>query len=398
LKGGVVPVAGAGILRQLFVLLQFGILIGLMIAAIVIHRQTAFGLEAGLRFDRDQMLAIVMPDNTANCARSALADSVRALPGVRGVACSGNVLGNYGSRVFRAPDGREITLGYTAVGPGFFELLGLKPLAGRFLSPSEADVTPGDPMGRTFDRTYPMVMNETGVRQLGYADPKAALGKVLVALTEVNPGTRHEIVGVVPDFAKDSVRKAIEPAFFSTTNGGYELDVKLHGHDVPQTLAAIDRLWRQTEPAEGPISRRFFDEVVEDLYRDLTRQGTLFTVCASLAVLLAVLGLFGLAAFTVERRTQEIGVRKALGASTSDVARLLLWRFVKPVLAANLIAWPLLGWIMSRWLETFAYRIDLPLWSFPVAAAAALVIAVATVGGHSMKVARAVPVKALRYE
>jgi putative ABC transport system permease protein len=257
---------------------------------------------------------------------------------------------------------------------------------------------PGDPRERSLDRTYPIVVNETAARQLGYADPQAALGKVLVALTEVRPGTRHEIVGVVPDFARDSVRTAIEPALFYRTDTLLELDVKLRGQNVPQTLAAIGRLWNQTAPIAGPISRRFFDQFVEERYRDLTRQGVVFTVSASLAVVLAVLGLFGLAAFTVERRTREIGVRKALGASTSDVTRLLLWRFVKPVLAANLIAWPLLAWVMSRWLQAFAYRIDFPLWVFPAAAAVALVIAVVTVSGHSIRVARSVPLKALRYE
>ena len=119
---------------------------------------------------------------------------------------------------------------------------------------------------------------------------------------------------------------------------------------------------------------------------------------SALALLLAAMGLFGLAAFTVERRTREIGVRKALGAHTSDVTRLLLWQFAKPVLAANLIAWPLVAWLMLRWLKGFAYHIDLPLWLFPAAAAAALSIALLTVSGHSMRVARAAPVKALRHE
>jgi putative ABC transport system permease protein len=252
-------------------------------------------------------------------------------------------------------------------------------------------------MGRSLDRTYHAVVNETAARQLGYADPKAALGKVFVSMTNVRAGTRHEIVGVVPDFARDSVRAAIGPAFFSSADG-FELEVRMRGQDVSQTLAAIDRLWSQTSPIPGPISRRFLDQYVEDLYLDLTRQGTFFTAFASLAVVLAALGLFGLAAFTVERRTREIGVRKALGASTSDVTRLLLWKFVKPVLAANLIAWPLIAWFMSRWLQGFAYRIDMPLWAFPMAALVALAIAVVTVGGHSIKVARSAPVKALRYE
>jgi putative ABC transport system permease protein len=398
LKGGVVQPAGAGTLRQLFVLLQFGILIGLMLAATIVHRQTAFGLRSGLRFDHDQMLSIVMPSEAGYCRKSAFTDGVRALPGVRGTACSSNFLSNYGTQTYRAADGREVTLQDAYVGPGLFELLGLKPLAGRFLSASEADLFPSEPSARSLDRTYPAVVNETAARQLGYADPKAALGKVFVSLTNVRPGTRHEIVGVVPDFARDSVRAAIEPVFFSTTIGSFELDVKLRGQDVPQTLAAIDRLWNQTSPLPGPISRRFFDQYVEDLYRDLTRQGTFFTVLASLAIVLAALGLFGLAAFTVERRTREIGVRKALGASTSDVTRLLLWRFVKPVLAANLIAWPVIGWLMARWLREFAYHIELPLWVFPIAGGVALVIALVTVGGHSIRVGRSAPVRALRYE
>jgi putative ABC transport system permease protein len=398
LKGGVVQAPGAGTLRQVFVLLQFGILIGLTLAATIIHRQTAFGLRSGLRFDHDQMLSITVPGEAGYCTRSAFSDAVRALPGVRGVACSNNFLQNYGTQTYRAPDGREVMLKNASSGPGLFELLGLKPVAGRFLRASEADVFPSEPRARSLDRTYPAVVNETAARQLGYADAKAALGKVFVSLTDVRPGTRHEIVGVAPDFARDSVRTAIEPAFFNAHSSSFELDVKLRGQDVPQTLAAIDRLWEKTAPIPGPIPRRFLDQYVEDLYRDLTRQGTFVTIFASLAVVLAALGLFGLAAFTVERRTLEIGVRKALGASTSDVTRLLLWQFVKPVLAANLIAWPVIAWLMSRWLQAFAYRISLPLWSFPLAAAAAVAIATITVGAHSIRVARSAPVKALRYE
>ena len=398
LKSGVVQAGGAGRVRQFFVLLQFAILIGLTLATIIMHRQTEFGLRSGLRFDYDQMLSITLPSDPGYCLRSAFSDGVRALPGVSGTACSSNFLQNYGTQAYRAPDGREVTLQDGYVGPGLFELLGLRPVAGRFLSAGEADAFPSEPVRRSLDRTYHTVVNETAMRQLGYADPKAALGKVFVSLTNVRPGTRHEIVGVVPDFARDSVRTAIEPAFFSTGDTFFELEVRMRGQDVPRTLAAIDQLWSQTAPIPGPISRRFLDQYVEDLYRDLTRQGTFFTVFASLAVVLAALGLFGLAAFTVERRTREIGVRKALGASTSDVTRLLLWRFVKPVLAANLIAWPLIAWFMSRWLQAFAYHIDMPLWAFPAAAVVALAIAVVTVGGHSIKVARSAPVQALRYE
>ncbi len=257
---------------------------------------------------------------------------------------------------------------------------------------------PDVPMKRDLAKIYRTVVNETAARELGYASPRAAIGQIFTSVSDVRAGTRREIIGVVPDFARESVRAAIQPVFYDYIPFANRLNVKLRGAEVPATLAQIDRLWKQMAPAPAPISRTFYDDYVESLYRDLERQGTLFSIFASLALLLAMMGLFGLAAFTVERRTLEIGVRKALGASTFDLTRLLLWQFAKPVLAANLIAWPIAAWLMSRWLNGFAYHIDMPLWLFPAAAAVALVIATITVSGHSLRVSREVPVKALKYE
>ena len=393
LKGDGIHAPGAGRLRQLFVLLQFTILIGLILATGVIHQQAAFGLRQGLRFDYDQLLSIVVP--SGHCERSPFTSAVRALPGVRGTACSTEFLSNFGTQLYRTGDGRDVTLQNVDIGPGLFELLGLKPVAGRFFAPDrEADVIPWE---RDLARTYHTVINETAARELGYGAAAAAIGQVFTSVSDVHAGTRREIIGVVPDFARDSVRVAIDPVYFDNSGGSNTLNVKLRGSDVPQTLQAIDRLWKQSA-MPAPISRRFYDQYVENLYRDLERQATVFSIFSALALLLAAMGLFGLAAFTVERRTREIGVRKALGAHTSDVTRLLLWQFAKPVLAANLIAWPLAAWLMLRWLKGFAYHIDLPLWLFPAAAAAALSIALLTVSGHSVRVARAAPVKALRHE
>jgi putative ABC transport system permease protein len=137
---------------------------------------------------------------------------------------------------------------------------------------------------------------------------------------------------------------------------------------------------------------------VQELYVDVTSQAAVFSAFAGIAVFIACLGLFGLAAFTAERRTKEIGIRKAMGAGQWDIVKLLVWQFTKPVLLANLIAWPIGYYFMNRWLQGFAYHADLEPWIFPAAAAIALVIALLTVSAHAFLVARAKPVTALRYE
>ena len=158
----------------------------------------------------------------------------------------------------------------------------------------------------------------------------------------------------------------------------------------------IDAAWSQI--MHSSIHRRFLSQSLQDMYADIILQGTAISLGTGLAVVIAALGLFGLSAHSTEQRTKEIGIRKSMGAGTGDIVRLLMWQFTKPVLWANLIAWPLAAWLMTRWLETFAYHIDLPLWLFPATAAVALTIALLTVSVHSILVARAKPVAALRYE
>jgi putative ABC transport system permease protein len=251
-----------------------------------------------------------------------------------------------------------------------------------------------------------ILINESAARVMGFANPAEAVGKSFVwtrwAQTgygpNIPPAGTSRIVGVVPDFTLGSIRTAIVPALYYVDPYRTQfLLMKLDGSSIPETLRGIDQAWRSTGHFR-PAAYVFESRAVQNLYQDVITQGVALAVLAGLAILIACVGLFALAAFTTEQRTKEIGVRKALGASTSDLVRLLLWQFTKPVLWANLIAWPAAFWAMDHWLHGFAYRVDLPPWLFLLASAAAVLIAWGTVATHAFLTARARPATALRYE
>jgi putative ABC transport system permease protein len=256
------------------------------------------------------------------------------------------------------------------------------------------------------DQQPSVVLNESGARQLGFARPADAVGRTLrwarwsaaKTNTALPPIRGSQVIGVVHDFTLGSIRQAIQPAIFYVDPGDDRFIVaKLDGAAAPDTLRAMNGLWRRLGH-DRPLAYAFEDATVQAVYRDVITQGVAIAICAGLAVVIACLGLFALAAFVTERRTKEIGVRKAMGASSSDVVRLLLWQFTQPVLWANLIAWPVAFWVMDYWLHGFAYRVDLPVWLFLAAAAAAALIAWVTVSFQSWMAARAKPALALRYE
>jgi putative ABC transport system permease protein len=170
----------------------------------------------------------------------------------------------------------------------------------------------------------------------------------------------------------------------------------LIGSQIPQALAAIDATWSQL--MHTGIRRRFMSQELQEMYADIILQGTAITLGAALAGVIAALGLFGLSAHSAERRTKEIGIRKVMGASSIDIVRLMLGEFSRPVLWANLIAWPVTWWATSRWLSGFTQRVDLPFWLFLAAGGGALLIGCATVLHHALTVARSTPATALRYE
>ena len=209
------------------------------------------------------------------------------------------------------------------------------------------------------------------------------------------------MIGVAPDFTLGSMREPIQPALSSIGRNlppySVALAAKLDAAQLPQTLSEVDRIWRRVGGGE-PKLQVFVDQFTLRLYIDTMIQGATIALAALIALSIAGLGLFALSAYTTERRTKEIGIRKAMGAGSSDVLRLLLWRFSRPVLIANLIAWPLAWLVMRQWLQTFAYRVELAPWTFLAAGVGALVMAWAAVLAHALRVARAKPVNALRYE
>jgi putative ABC transport system permease protein len=207
-----------------------------------------------------------------------------------------------------------------------------------------------------------------------------------------------EIIGVVTDFPMGSIRDPIGPTVFYVEPNLFQLmSVKLSGRQIPETLGSIDLLWKRLG-SPRPISRFFFDQQVENTYQDMIRQERLMTGLQTVALLIACLGLFGIAAFNSERRTKEIGIRKVMGAETRDIMRMLLLQFSKPVFYGSLIAWPVAAYIMNRWLQGFAYHVPLGPWLFIATTALTLIVALVTVSAHCWPVARAKPAAALRYE
>jgi putative ABC transport system permease protein len=454
LKGQQIRGGGSGIVRESLVVIQFAVLIGLILAAGVIYRQTAFAMNEALRLNKDQVVIVRTTCSTA------LRNEIGALPGVQAVACSSAapLELNAPSGGVLVPHGNGLRFQLSMVDFEFFELYGLQPLAGRFFDrdhgadsvhPESPDSSPatesndsvasassgaaqaertgkpktGEKSGsgavpqsseesdtqadapvesQSAGSGSAVVINEELRRQLGIRTPREAIG---LTLNQVRPTSKgdvkivpSEIIGVVQDFPMGSISEAIPPVCFYIDPSRFQvMSIKLTGRSIPETLADVRRVWQRVGESR-PIDMFFFEQHTQELYASITQLGTLLAIAAGIAVFIGCLGLFGLSAFTTERRTKEIGVRKALGAARGDIVGMLLWEFSRPVLWANLLVWPISFYLLRRWLQSFAYRIDLSVWMFAAVGGAALLIAWFTVIGHAMRVASAHPVRALRYE
>jgi len=401
LKGGLVQNITSGRVRQALVILQFAMLIGLVLFAATIARQTVYSLNEGMRLDKDQVLAVVSEPCT-----EALRDAMRAVQGVRKGACaSAMALGMADIQDNASVDNRHRLVYVAPVDFGFFDVYGVKPIAGRLQDSGR----PADGYMAGAGTNPPVVINETAVRKLGFTSPAAAIGHTVIWHLHTDLDTAFgndraqpsQIIGVVPDFTFASMRNPVHPTLYmvgpKVAYYSLVLNLKLDGRHIPETLQGIDRVWKKLAPGQ-PEQRVFVSLFTMRLYIDTIVQAAVIAIAAVVALTIAALGLFGLSAYTTERRTKEIGVRKAMGASSGDILRLLLWQFTQPVLWANLVAWPVSFLVLRWWLQGFAYHVDMAPWTFVAAGAGALVIAWATVFTHALRVSRAKPVRALRYE
>jgi putative ABC transport system permease protein len=407
LKARAGAASGGARLRLGLVVVQFAVTIGLLIVTLVINRQIAYATTQVLRFDKNLMLTIDltgMPGRPSadglgrldEAPVKALRARLAAVPGVQAMAATftlplwSNMLSTDFSRSGQQP----ITFTIQPVDFDYFGIYRLPLLAGRDFSRTFAE-----DKASVGDRTpiSSAIVNQTALRTLGFVDPSAAIGQEINGSDPTLP-TRLRIVGVAPDFPLDSVRQRVPPSVFIVEPDLFKvLSVRLSGANLPETLRGIDAAWHDAVP-QRPISRVFLDDRIAGLYLDIARERQVFAAFAGCALLIGCLGMVGLSAYTVKRRTKEIGIRKALGASALDVLWLLARQFTKPVLLANLVAWPIAYWFVRRWLDGFAYRIALALDPFLVAALCVVVIALATTAFHAVQAARSKPVTALRYE
>jgi putative ABC transport system permease protein len=263
--------------------------------------------------------------------------------------------------------------------------------------------------GRNFSREFPsevrggggnpsqagaLLLNETAVKRFGWDDP---IGKeVIQVFGELR--LHYTVIGVLKDFHYSSLRNPIMPMkLFLGRNPSRLVSIKIQPQDVRGTLERIEKAWNQFNP-NYPFDFYFYDSVFAQRYREERNLQTLFRYFSALAIFIGCLGLFGLASFAAEQRTKEIGIRKILGASSWGMVILMSKAFIKWVLVANLIAWPVAYYAMSRWLTGYAYHTTLDLWIFLVSGVLALTMALLTVSTQAIRAASANPVNALKYE
>lgn len=375
-------------LRTVLVVFQFAISIVLIICVGVVTSQLEYIRNKDLGFDKDQV--VILPSNPRissqlESVKTQLFENqnIISVSAAKRVP-SGRLLDSSGARVIRGEKSGTIDfmIALLRVDHDYIPTFGMELAAGRNFSKEMPT-----------DTTNAFILNETASREIGWSSPQDAIGR------EFGYGLQEgQIIGVVKDFHFESIHHTIAPIVMVLSSHSLnQVAVRISPNDIPGTMAFLQRKWQEFRP-NYPFSYYFVDERFDQQYRSENKLLQLFGYFAFLAIFIACLGLFGLALFTAEQSIKEIGIRKVLGASVSSIVFLFSKEFSKWVLLANIIGWPVAYFAMMKWLANFAYRTSLNVWTFILAGALALFIAILTVSYHSLKAAVADPIKALRYE
>jgi putative ABC transport system permease protein len=398
LKGDLTRDTGAATFRKALVVIQFSIAIGLVIATAIVYQQMVFmrNIELGYNTER---IVVVRGSLSGGLGTQwpALKREWLGHPEVTHVTASDLTPGRgLENRAFVRPEGGNTggeELAFVVVDYGFFQAYGIDFLAGRTFSQDfGSDRIDAD---RTSSGTVAgVIVSALAARQFGWT-PQNAIGKTF-ELTD--RGINGRIVGVVTDTYFESLHDPIEPIMYALASSGIsQASIKISGRNMRSTLEQIDATWREFMP-DQPVTRRFLEEDFEALYQTEERQGHMLSYFSLLAVFIACLGLFGIASYTAERKTKEIGIRKVLGGTVWDIVGLFGREFSKLVLLANTVAWPIAFFMMQRWLTSFAYRSDINLLVFIACSFLVLLVALLTVGIVSARAALMNPIRSLRYE
>jgi putative ABC transport system permease protein len=379
------------LIRNGLVVFQFIISTIMIVGTLVVLKQLRFFRNTDLGFNKENVL-VISSTNRLGQSEESFRQAIRQMPGIvnAGITTSIPSGSAFGDSYVPQPEesqgaSNEINLNSFMVDESFVPTLNIRVLKGRNFS-------------REFSDSASVILNEEAVKQIGWKDP---IGKWLDYPGGDN--VRFKVIGVVKNFNIESLQAAILPfALFHTSSKTYDAGVsnivaKVQTPDLPHVIDQVESKWKSFVSAE-PFDYNFLDAEFDAQYRSEKRLGSIFSIFAGLSIFIACLGLFGLSAFMAERRTKEIGVRKVLGASVQNVVLLLSKDFLKLTIVAVFIAFPVAWYFMNKWLEDFAYRVNITWTIFLVAGLSTLLITVITISFQAINAAVANPVKSLRTE
>jgi ABC-type lipoprotein release transport system permease subunit len=407
LKGqGVRQLNSKSYLRKGLIVFQFTVSLLFIIGTMMVSRQIHFMLNTDLGFNKDAIVTIDLPWGQPNNRKDVFATEIRHLAGVRQVSLNTADPQSLhhkfmGTRLeYKGPTDVTIMPGGDCIDTGYISLYGLTLVAGRnfYLADTARRSIPASGSTPAQPGYQPVILNETAARALGFNRPADAVGKQMI-----NGPISGPVIGVVKDFHLDDMHQKIRPFLFSTQAGtASQLSIKLSSAGL--SAAEVKKLMTNMESvfkkiyAGTAFQSRFFDESLEQLYTQERQTSQIMNIAMGIAIFISCMGLFGLAAFTANQRTREIGIRKVLGAGVPQLVSLLSREFILLVGLSTVIAAPVAGWAMHRWLQDFAYRTSMPWWIYVVAGVVAVVIALLTVSCQAIRAATANPVESLRVE